>query len=1043
MRTNKLIISIFFCLLVINFNSRSACMAAVCSVGDTSSFSAGLEEGFRNPPSYARPRVFWWWLNSMATKESIKRDLDELKAKGFGGALIYDAGSSNYEVAKKTAHGPDFGSPEWIKLFTFSLKEAQRLGLEMSWNIVSGWNPGGPAVTPKDALKKIAWTETIVGGPISFNEHLAQPSGEYYHDIVVQAFRIHNQKEKPYLLNWKLKTLNERFSGFDEYPLYKLREENDSLACDHDVKLDSIVDVTKFMDPNGNLNWNIPAGKWKILRIGYVIKGVEVSTASDGYTGLSFDHLSSKAFDRFYKKAVDPILKSAEKYIGKSLKYLMTDSWEMGVVNWSEDLREEFIKRRGYDPIPYIAAITGQIVENREVSDRFLYDFRKTVGDCIADRMYGEFAKLSHERGLLIQPESGGPHAAPIDGLKCLGRNDIPMGEFWARSNTHRYTEDQRLFIKQSASAAHIYGKQFVAGEGPTSIGPQWERSPKDLKSVMDRCLCEGINRFFWHCFTSSPKEFGLPGNEYFAGTHLNPNTTWWNQSRDFIKYLSRCSFMLSCGLFKADVCFYYGDDVPNFVGRKKINPELGFGYDYDECNDEVILKRMSVKNGRIVLPDGMSYNVLRLPDREAITLEVLKKIEQLVKDGATVVGKKPTKSTGLKNYRSSDEEVRIIADSLWGKCDGKKITENKFGKGKIFWGKSLKKILHEMGSNPDFSYKSSLDSTQLDYIHRKERNTDIYFVVNRLSHKGIYDSKYRYITTLPDRYEWVDCKFRVSGKVPEIWDPMSGKIEDAAVFRQENGYTIVSLRFKPEGSKFIIFRKKSNNSNIVSFQRNNKSIFPIIPDSPQMFPPADLEKSDGKLLLEAFRPGSYKMIEQNGKTILNDVRDSAEIIMIGGKWEVNFPEGWGAPEKTFFDKLISWTDSGNPGIKYFSGTADYKKTFALSTEQISNRKLYLDLGNVFELAGVKVNGVNLGVSWMPPFILDITKYVKAGENKLIISVTNLWPNRLIGDRFLPAEKRFTKTNIEKFKKDYPLRISGLLGPVRIIGSGIIILNDR
>lgn len=998
-----------------------------------SSLTGNLEQGFKEPPMFAKPRVFWWWLNSMITKESITRDLEELKAKGFGGALIFDAGSSSYDVAKKTEHGPDFGSPAWVDLFIHALKEADRLGLEMSFNIVSGWNPGGPTVTPADALKKITWSEQIVEGPCDSTIQLQMPAGNYYKDVCIQAFPLNELTEKKYLSDWELKSLNDRFKGFDEYPLYKLRQETDTTNSDFDLKISEVIDITAKVDKDGRLTWKVPAGKWKILRIGSCITGAEVSTPSDNYYGLSFDHLSASAFNKFFSESVAPILDKADSAGVKSLKYLMTDSWEMGTVNWTDDFIKEFTERRGYSPLPYLSTVTGQIVEDREVSDRFLYDFRKTVGDCIADRMYSEFAKTAHNRSLLIHPESGGPHAAPIDGLKCLGRNDFPMGEFWARSNTHRYTEDHRFFLKQSSSAAHIYGKRFVAGEGPTSIGPQWERSPKDLKSDFDRNLCEGINRFFWHCFTSSPKEFGLPGNEYFAGTHLNPNVTWWNMSGGFINYLSRLSFMLSQGLSSADVCFYYGDDVPNFVKRKKINPELGFGYDYDECNAEVILTRMSVKDGKIVLPDGMSYYILRLPDREAITLEVLQKIEELVRDGATIVGQKPEKATGLKDYPVSDLRVKEIADRLWGKADGKVITSNNYGKGKVYWGKALKDILKEKGVNPDFDFTSSQDSTQLDYVHRKADSTDIYFVVNRLARYGIYDTKYRYFTDLPDRYEQVDCRFRVTGKVPEIWDAKTGAIEKAAVYREENGCTIIPLQFEPEGSKFIVFRQPESVTHITALKCNDRSIFPLSAGKPDLFPPAKISNDNDKLILESFKAGKYSISFTDGKTQNYTIKKDASESIIKGQWDLHFTPGWGAPEKVKFDSLFSWTESADPGIKYYSGTAEYFNEFVLSPEKIKNGKIYLDAGNIQEIGEVYINGKLAGSCWTPPYIVDISSFVKKGRNKISIKTANLWPNRLIGDQNLPPEKRYTKTNVQKFKANDLLRISGLLGPVRVI----------
>jgi len=1021
--------------------SLNSCLFAQLFLNSSSKSITVLEKGFANPPLYSKPRVFWWWLNSMVTKESITRDLVELKDKGFGGALIFDAGSSNYEVAKKTAHGPTFGSNEWKELFVFALKEADRLGLEMSLNIVSGWNPGGPTVTPKDALKKVVWSEKVVEGKMKFDDFLEQPKGEYYQDVSIQAFRMNGKKNKPYLLNWEIKTLNQRFKGFDEYPLYKLREENESLISDFDVKYDSIIGLTKLIDSKGRLTWNVPDGEWKVIRIGSALTGVKVSTASDGYDGLSFDHLSSKSFNNFWNDAVKPIINSAQKYIGRSFKYIMTDSWEMGIANWTQDFIKQFIKRRGYNPTKYLTVLTGQIVESREVSNRFLYDHRKTVSDCIADEMYSEFANKAHQRGLLVHPESGGPHAAPIDGLKCLGRNDFPMGEFWARSNTHRITEDHRLFLKQSSSAAHIYGKRFVAGEGPTSIGPHWERSPKDLKSVFDQNFCEGINRFFWHCFTSSPKEFGLPGNEYFAGTHLNPNVTWWEQSKSFISYLARSSFMLSQGLFVADVLFYYGDDIPVFGKRKKINPELGFGYDYDECNAEVILNRLSVENGKLIFPDGMSYHILRLPDRDAITLEVLKKIEKLVERGAIVVGQKPTKATGLKNYPASEMEVKRIADKLWGKCNGKTITENTYGKGRVIWGKPLKEILSGKNIQPDFDFVSCQDSSQLDYIHRKVDKTDIYFVVNKLARKGIYDTKYRYIATLPDRYEWVDCKFRVSGRIPEIWDPMTGKIEETSLYREENGITIVSLQLEPEGSRFVVFRKEKDNSHISNLKFDGQSLFPIAEMTPNSLPTIRLYKQRSKIIAEVFQPGEFELVNSIGKRSQLKVDSITKGITIDSPWEVHFPAGWGAPPKITFEKLISWTESENDGIKYFSGTAEYVNEFALSLDQIKEGKIYIDLGNVQELAEVLINEKPIVISWMSPFIIDITDFSHVGKNQIIVKVTNLWPNRIIGDQFLPIEKRYTKTNVEKFTKDYPLRISGLLGPVKIIFSKLVLVN--
>ena len=566
---------------------------------------------------------------------------------------------------------------------------------------------------------------------------------------------------------------------------------------------------------------------------------------------------------------------------------------------------------------------------------------------------------------------------------------------------------------------------------------PNGKRAPKDLKGVFDRNFCEGINRFFWHGFTSSPKEFGLPGNEYFAGTHLNPNVTWWEQSKYFAEYLGRASYMLSQGLFVADVLMYYGDDVPVFANRKKIPEELGFGYDYDDCNAEVILERLEVKDGKLVLPDGMSYHVLRLPDREAISLDVLQKLEQLVKDGAIIAGQKPNKSTGLKDYNDSDKRVIEFADRLWGKCDGISITENSYGKGKVYWGKPLKEILLEKGIEPDFEFTSSQDSSQIDYIHRGADNVEIYYVVNRLARKKIYDTKYRYIPELPNRYERIDCSFKVSDMVPEIWNPMDGKIEEINIYKEDNGRITLPLYLEPEGSRFIVFRKKVNRQNITSMKKNGKEVFPLQASTNDMTKIQVIGK-DSFNEFEVYESGKYDFYNSE---LVKDISVSEwdNVLPLDSQWVVKFNKDWGAPSVTIFDSLYSWSESKIDGIKYYSGAAEYIKEINVPHEFLNkDNRYYLDLGNVQEIAEVKINGISKGGVWKAPFKLDITDVLKEGKNEVKIKVTNLWVNRLVGDEYLPEEKRYTKTNIKKFTKEYPLRVSGLLGPVKIIATKIV-----
>ncbi len=999
-----------------------------------------ITSGFQSPPDESRLRCYWWWLNGMATKESITRDLEEMKAKGYGGASIVDAGSSNYSVARKTKAGPVFMSPAWMELYQHAVKEADRNVIELSVNTQSGWNPGAPSITPDMALKKLVYTEIKVNGGKQVIVELPQPETKLlYKDVMVQAIPLpseYSPLKNDAIVNWDKKSFNSPMGWKGIYPLHELREGFDNPVEVDIVKKSDIIDLTEFYDGE-KLNWDAPAGDWLVIRYGWTCTGARTSTTSDGWEGLSLDHLNPDAFELFRKTVIQPLIDSAQA-VGNSVKFLQTDSWEMGVVNWTNRFSEEFKRFRGYDLEKYLPVMTGRVVESQEISNRFLHDVRKTVGDCVLENHYKLFAELAQRHNMGIHPESGGPHSAPVDALQVMAVSDIPQGEFWARSNTHRINDAERLAVKQSACVAHTNGKRFVAAEGPTSIGPQWERSPKDLKANIDRIYCSGVNRIVWHTLTSSPKEFGLPGNEYFAGTHLNPNVTWWHQSVDFIRYLNRCSYLLQQGVFVADVLYYYGDDVPNFVFLKEEYPELKFGYDWDKCSKEVILNRLSVSNGKIVLPDGMQYSLLVLAPEQSIDLDVLQKLEELVKAGMTVIAQPPKATSGMQWYPEGDKELAFITTMLWGNIDGETVTENKYGKGRMIWGQDVNKVLAVMGVKPDLAFSSPDKETALDYIHRNTDHSDIYFVANRFARKSINDFEYRYLTDLPDRYEQVECKFRVTGRTPHLWDPLTGEIKPILTYYEEDGQSILPLHLAPDGSVFVIFTGANQKNHIICIEKDGKNIFPgnsILSKEKPLF---ELERSGGKWEMTASAPGSYTLYWSNGETSTIKIEKEDQIIPLSGSWEVHFDPNWGGPETIVFDELKSWTEFQEEGIKYYSGTAVYKKSFHVKKKDIKEAKVVIELGNVHEVASVSLNDHHFNLCWTPPYRLDVTDYLKNGTNKLEIKITNLWPNRLIGDGKLPAEKRLTKTNINKF--DVPgeeklLRESGLIGPVSIIVS--------
>ncbi len=944
------------------------CLLLFCSysLGQEDSF-ADLREDFKDPPQSAGVRCFWWWLNSNVTKEAITRDLEQMKAKDFSGALIFDAGGAEQRGNRQVPAGPLFASPQWRELFVHAVKEAHRLGLELSLNILSGWNLGGPMVTPDMAAKTLTWSEMQIEGPTSEPIQLPIPRhrSDYYRDIAVLAYPIRDIPPNPArqpIRDLEKKAVFDEI-GWDAPDCRFLLEDYPAIEDEEDTFVKDIINLTDKLSSDGMLNWQAPASKWVVLRFGYSLGSARVSTSSGDWQGLVIDYMDSEIFKQYWDQVVVPILDDAGLLVGQTLKYLCTDSWECGGANWTRNFQQEFAKRRGYDPTPYLPIIAGKIIENRDISNRFLADFRKTVGDCIAENHYQYFAQLARQRGLGIHPESGGPHAGPFDALKCQGRSDIAMGEFWVPS-PHRPRPFERFYVKQTSSAAHTYGLKFTGAEAFTSIGPHWN----DLlwaaqKPSFDHEVCSGLNLCFIHTFTCSPKEMGLPGQEYFAGTHFNPNVTWWEYADAFLAYLHRCQFLLQQGKFVADCLYYQGDHVPNLRRLKEDDPAKVLpGYDYDSVSEEVLIEQTSVSDGRIHLNSGMQYHLLVLPDHKVLSLAALKKIKELVYNGATVLGYKPLKTVSLTGYPQCDKEFTELADLIWGPASQTNGAHG-FGKGKVIWGYTGRKVLLTMGIKPDFK----VPAKSIDYVHYTIPNADMYFVCNQT-----------------DQMRNVNRTFRVTGRQPELWNPVTGDICEAKAFKQTDGRTEIPLHFAPYGSWFIIFQK-------------------TIPATQQ-------------------------------GTALANAPQQQPVYTIEGPWEVHFDPAWGGPQSVQFDKLISWTNHPDPGVKDYSGKATYKKVFDCTLKLNEKNSYYLDLGDVKDvgIAAVRLNNKDLGVVWTKPFQVEISDVLKAVQNELEIVVVNSWRNRLLADKKLPADQRLTKTNIQ-VKPDWKPLDSGLLGPVQIL----------
>ncbi len=926
-----------------------------------------LDAGWTSPPNEARLRAYWWWLNGNVDKAAITRDLDEMKTKGFGGALLCDAGGASQDGNGRVPAGPAFFSGSWRELYRHCLVEASRLGLEISLNIQSGWNLGGPVVTAADAVKKLTWSEKVIDGPGKVTVQMPQPAVNegFYRDVRVVAYPLRSDLDpnRQPLKDWKVKALYEaiRFTGRNGWFLTNsspdtaiLVEREEGVPGEQDTQASQVVDLSDRMGPDGTLTWDVPAGRWQVLRFGCTLGDkCHVSTASDTWNGYALDPLDPDALGRYWNTVVTPLLEDAGPLAGRTLRYLHTDSWEIDVFNWTPSLLTEFKSRRGYDPVPFLPALAGKIVDSRDVSNRFLADFRKTLGDLVADNHFKLMRDWAARYGVGIHPESGGPHFTAVDAQRCLGIDTVPMSEFWANSATHRVDDVVRFFVKQPASAAHTYGHLFVAAEGFTTVGPHWQETLWDnLKPSFDYACCEGLNRLVWHAFVCSPSSMGIPGQQYFAGTHLNPLVTWWSRSAPFFDYINRCQWMLQQGCFVADVCYYYGDHVPNYTQLRASDPaRLGPGHDYDVITEEAVLNRLSYKDGRLVLPDGMNHQLLVLAQQPSISLPVLRRVGELVQSGAMVVGSPPATASGLAGYPGSDREVADLVKALWTEAG--------------IQDRPSLDTLHSKGVLADFEFTGARDSsTFIRYIHRRLDDADIYFVASRGAQP-----------------ESIQATFRVTGKAPEIWDPVTGDRRPATDYAEQEGRTTVPLELGPYGSLFVVFRE-----------------------------PAANHPASG-------RP-NFAMFETR--------------LELSGAWTVQFDPKWGGPRSAEFPTLVSWTERPEEGIRYYSGTATYRKTFTLPLD-LASKDLALDLGQAREIAEVRVNGKSLGIVWAHPMRASLAGAIHSGENRLEIDVVNFWPNRIIGDQSLPADKRYTQTNIRKLTAKTPLMVSGLLGPVTIL----------
>jgi hypothetical protein len=1123
-----------------------------------------LLQGFKNPPPSAKARTWWHWIDGNISKQGITADLEAMKSVGIQEAQIFNVGQGYPQ-------GPaPYMSPQWFELFKFAASEANRLGLELGFHNSAGWSSsGGPWVTPANAMQTIVYSQTQVTGGNIINQKLSQPVTKlnYYKDIAVIAFPTPKGIQRIEQLN--LKTL----SG-DQFKAHL--EPNDKVIDKSSViDKSTIINLTAKLSADGTLNWAAPTGDWTIIRFGHTPTGAQNRPAGLGGIGLEINKMSRPAMDAYWAGGIQPIIDKLGPLIGSTVTNCIIDSYEVGCNNWTETFIDDFKKRRQYDLMVYLPTLAGYYVESGEVSERFLWDFRKTIGDLIADNYYGYFGELCHKNKLKFSTE---PYGGPFDALQAGANGDIVMSEFWLGNTS--YSDSPKL----AASIAHLKGSSIVGAESFTSRGG-WINHPATLKPTGDFVWTEGVNRFIFHTYTHQPWNMAPGVTFHMYGIEMSRLNTWWEQSRAYMSYIGRSQYLLQQGHSFGDVLVFTGEGSPNDGTLRSDIKALG--YDYDQIGADQ-LAQLTAKDGRLYARNGLSYRMLILPETTWATPQLLLKLKELTAGGAKITGIKPTKSPSLTGYPASDEKVGKLANEIWDR---------------VAIGTSVADMMKKLNVAPDFS--GGPTGADINFIHRVIDGDDIYFIANP---KNVNRTEV--------------CRFRVTGKKPQLWNPETGIVEDVLVWQKApNNTTEIPVSFNTNGAVFVIFRKATELNHItnakitlsqpqlkplrdlqiikavygtflpegmadvtealtqritnggIRFAANNALVADPAPGSvkelraeyelggkhyqlqlveneqreikfdnqefkliravygkfsseqkgvPLKYPVYDVTtkvrslvnsntlmfaatdslfgvapassnvkrelrlvySTEGETRDVAIQNGSLthleldapqpKLVYENGaptwvtpypgkvtyatgKGLIKTTTVSSipKPIELAGPWQVSFAKNLGAPATATFDKLISWPLSADEGIRYFSGTATYKKQFSLTADVIKQgNSLELDLGSVGVIAEVIVNGKNLGVLWKVPFRIALGNAVHTGKNDIEIRVTNLWVNRLIGDARYPDDvknkygvpdawpnwlldsnvkrdsKRITFTTWKHWDENSRLQPSGLLGPV-------------
>ncbi len=726
-------------------------------------------------------------------------------------------------------------------------------------------------------------------------------------------------------------------------------------VTDRDLKVTEVLNISEYMDTNGLLTWDAPDGNWTILRVGMTPTGTRNSPAAPRGTGYEVDKMNAGLAAFHFDQFMGEIIRRVPEEALPALKYCIADSYEMGPQNWSDGFEERFEQKFGYNPVKYLPVYSGRIVGSVEESERFLWDIRRAVADDVAYEYVGGLRKAANEHGLKLWLENYGHWGFPSEFLMYGGQSDLISGEYWNEGSLGD------IECKAASSAGNIYGKPFVSVEAWTARQQAFVRHPAMLKRRGDWSLTEGVNHHVMHVYIQQPDDERVPGVNAWFGTEFNRHNTWFDQGKIWVDYLRRAQHLLQQGLHAADVCYFIGEDAPKMSGLA--DPPLPPGYSYDYINAEVIVDRMFVKEGRLTLPHGMNYGLLVLPQSNSMRPGVLEKIEELVRQGAAVMGPRPDHSPSLQGFPESDQRIREIASRMWVDADyrnGKMIRRH--GKGLIMDGLDMQEALDAAGIAKDLDLRADVPVL---WIHRTSPGLDVYFLTNQ-GNKPIH----------------FEPSFRVTGKIPQLWDAVTGEIRLLNEYTETDGHTLIPMQMEALQSWFVVFTERVNDDTGKGYEEN--------------FP------------------------------------DALTLKTIEGIWTVDFlNKDIGPAEPIVMAQLSDWTVSADERITWYSGTAVYKTSFILD-ELPDQGRLFLNLGDVGVMARVTLNGEQIGGAWMAPYRIATGGALKQGENTLEIEVVNTWRNRLIRDAQLPVEDRYTWVVTSDARPDEPLQASGLKGPVTI-----------